>query len=132
MSRLRTPLMKHFGEQGQLHPGPLTWPGDVQGRPLLGARPPLLKDEEFEEVQSCPYFRCRMFVLDDPADPTTAERHRQEYTEICDHIATNFFVEKHRRELLPTPTDPRFRIWLEWYQVYATLPDKRGDEMTYA
>lgn len=118
MSTARTPtsLHKFLGEQDPRHGGPLLYPGAETGLPVRGA-PGLLHQAEADRLVTVGDFKARMFVMDDPESADF-----REYTWVMDHVVNGQFSVLLKRELYPSATDPRMRIWLEWVQRYAEMP----------
>lgn len=114
----RLSLFKQFqGEQGSRHPGVLHWPGDLDGFPVLsrdGSLPPLLKNDELEDIERTATFHSRMFCLWDEQD-------HAEYVEIMTRAAMGWFIIK-CQERIYEAEQKHFRVYLEWLQVYSEVP----------
>jgi hypothetical protein len=107
-------LEKFGGEQGDRHPGPLTWPGSDLGFPVIGRASPNLRQAEFEDIDHKLVYRAQEFR-------TWVEAEMADYCAIQERASNGWFRIRHcdRRQ------DPQARgliIWLEWEQVYGILP----------
>jgi hypothetical protein len=107
------PSSKYHGEQNDLHGGPLHWPG-VNGVPFLGQAPPNLRQRELEQLPVVCYSFHYTFDLGDQAQG-------QIYQWIRDRIRNGLFtcdwVERHWDDKAK-----RMWIYIEWSQLYVTLP----------
>jgi hypothetical protein len=96
---VRSLFAQFQGEQSEMHPGPLMWPGDADGFPILGngmPGSPLLKNEELEELNRISVFRNRMFQL-------WVEEDNQEYQVVMERIGNGWFLSKfHERIFQPS------------------------------
>jgi hypothetical protein len=114
-------LLEKFGaEQGDQHPGPLTWPGSGMGLPILGRAAPNIRQTEFEDIDhKCVYDAAefRSWVRED------MDRYKyiqERANNVGDAGVTWFAIRQYERA-----RDLQGRgwvIWLEWVQVYGVLP----------
>jgi hypothetical protein len=97
-----------------LHGGPVAWPGDANGFPVIGATPANMKQPEFESLQNVGSFQCRTFCTWKPEDMA-------DYCKIGDYIANGLFARKNWLSEYDEK-EGGWRIYMEWTQYYATLP----------
>lgn len=109
---------KYFGQQDpELHGGPVTWPGTLDGFPILGRFNGDLKQEEYEDLTNVAQFRCETFRT---WDPESMER----LAKVMDHAANGQFFVQRRLEHYDEQ-EKGWRIYLEWVQVYGLAPRGR-------
>ncbi len=92
----------------------LWWPGGPQGFPFRGPVPPLLKDEEYQQLRPTMKFRSQLFYLSKPEDV-------QRYQLISDKCANGLYVRVDRDRTWDEETK-NYRIYLEWVEPAYEMP----------
>lgn len=115
------PTCKYYGERGgNLHPGPVHWPG-INGLPFLGDAIPNLRQSEMANLPVVGFKRVKQFDLSDEAA-------LREYTEVMDRERSGQFTVEYidRHKIQYEDQDGIIRVkWIahvEWTQLYRTLP----------
>lgn len=111
---------KYFAEQrGSQHGAyELHWPGTPDGFPVI-RQPGTSFDLKQAEVDALEYqrdFKSKMFELWDDAQ-------KREFDDINDKIVNGWYTLEKRTDHWDEEKK-HFRVWMEWCQIYGTLPAK--------
>jgi hypothetical protein len=113
-------LLDKFGaEQGDRHPGPLTWPGSGLGLPILGRAAPNIRQDEFEGIDHKCVYHAKEFRSWVPEDMEEYRYVQEHANNISEAGVTWFAIRQYER--IRDPQDRGWLIWLEWVQVYGVL-----------
>lgn len=106
-------LMKYFDQKGGPEQGmQLTWPGTMDGFPIIGDAANLnLKQEETAQIPLRLDFHSKEFYMWDPES-------KKEFDLVMDRIVNGLYMQ-HQRENVRTP-EGRL-VWLEWVQIYGEI-----------
>ncbi len=111
---------KYFGDTNGDYPSDqqLYWPGTADGFPVLVQKNQAinLKQEELDNIDYRLDFKSKMFELWEP-------QQKAEFDDINDRIVNNLYSLR-RREDHWDNEHKHYRVWMEWCQVYGTLPQK--------
>jgi hypothetical protein len=114
-------LLDKFGaEQGDQHPGPLTWPGSGLGLPILGRTAPNIRQDEFEEIDHKGVYQAREFHSWVPEEMAQYLYIQERAVNVSDGGVTWFTIRQYER--VRDPENRGWIIWLEWVQYYGVLP----------
>lgn len=114
-------LLEKFGaEQGDQHPGPLTWPGSGMDLPILGRAAPNIRQDEFEEIDHKGTYHAKEFRSWVPEE-LEEYRYVQERARNVGKGGVAWFVIR-EYERIRDPDHRGWVIWLEWQQFYGVLP----------
>jgi hypothetical protein len=113
-------LLDKFGaEQGDRHPGPLTWPGSGLGMPILGRAAPNVTQAEFEAIDHKFVYHAKEFrswVVEEMEEYRYVQEHANN---VSAEGVTWFAIRQYER--IRDPQDRGWLIWLEWVQTYGVL-----------
>jgi hypothetical protein len=114
------PRTKYQGEQDARYGGDLLWPGNQYGIPFRSdnGQVPLLKKQEYEQLQVTGEFHAAQFDLSNP-------EHLSNYLWVRDREVNQLF----RVNFLQRFWDPahcRMIIYIEWTQLVSQLPKRTG------
>lgn len=111
-------MLKFFTDAGgPEHGGRLFWPGTADGFPVRAETPPLLHDEEYQQLATVLDYKSRMFCLWEPAD-------KQAFDQVMDRIVNGWYMQ-HKRKDEWIPERQHYAVWLEWVQIYGEQPTQK-------
>lgn len=117
-------IAHYYGEQDDRHKGKLLYPGGPDGYPIRlaeGENPtPLLRQEEFDSLETKNDFRWKLFDLSKAEDAA-------EYVYVMDRV-TNGWFSLIARERHWIPEEQKYLVYVEWVQIYTQLP--KGETRT--
>lgn len=114
-------LLEKFGaEQGDQHPGPLTWPGSGMGLPILGKAAPNIRQDEFEGIDHKSTYHAQEFRSWVREEMEQYRYVRERAGNITEAGVAWFMVREYER--VRDAQGRGWLIWLEWEQFYGVLP----------
>ncbi len=110
---------KYFNEVQDTDGDGLWWPGGPTGFPFRGnAKPPLTKEEEFQNIPVTYKFRNKLFYLSKEDDAKL-------YAQIRDKCANGLFIPIDKERTWDDETK-HYKVYLEWVEPAHELPRNSG------
>lgn len=110
---------KYHGETSDSDGEQLWWPGGPNGFPFRGNnKPPIVKEEEYQNLPITSKFRNKLFYLSDEEDAKM-------YTYIRDKCANGLFIPIDKERTWDEATK-HYKVYLEWVEPAYELPRNAG------